>query len=223
MTTVRRAATGAALLTVGALLGACSATAEPAGDATGAIYRLEGEACSGVEVVEATAFAIAPDRLVTVAHAFDDVRSFRIIPAEAESPELDVDVLLLDIGRDVAVLGTSSPVVTALEPAAAEAGAVGRLLTAAEAGDLRTKRVVIDDITPVRVDGAGERLALALDADIRPGDSGAPVVDGDGAVVGMVFAAVEGETAGWAIAADELGPLVERADDATPMTARGCD
>lgn len=216
---------GSTILAAIMLLGAaCSSAPGPAGEAAaGAVYRLEAEACNGVEVADATAFAAAPDLLVTVAHAFDDVRSFRLMTPDATAAEVAATVVLLDTERDVAVLRTDEPVAATLTAATAQAGAVGRIVTATESGELRTRRAVIDDVTRVRVDGAGERLALALDADIRPGDSGAPVLDIDGALIGMVFAAAGEDTAGWAVAAEELAPLIDLADTAVdPVTATGC-
>jgi len=119
------------------------------------------------------------------------VRSFRLLTPDEAGVEVDAEVVLLDTGRDIAVLRSAADLAGSLTPAAPEAGEVGRIVTAAQPGELRTKRVVVDDITRVRVDGGGERLALALAAEVRPGDSGAPVLDLDDAFLGMVFAAVD--------------------------------
>lgn len=223
--TGRRSAAVATVL-IGALAGAaCTMAPDTAGEAGDAVYRLEADSCSGVHVVEATAVAVAPDALVTVAHAFDDVRSVRVLTADVDPVEIPVEVVVLDAERDVAVLRPADEVDAVLETATAEAGTVARIITAAQVGELRTKRAVIDEVTRVRVDGTGERLALALAADIAPGDSGAPVVDPEGRLVGMVFAAVGDDgTGGWAVAMEELQPLVADADAViAPVITTGCD
>lgn len=223
---IGRPSAAVATVLIGALAGAaCSTAADAAGEAGDAVYRLEAESCSGLQVVEATAVAVAPDALVTVAHAFDDVRSVRVVTADADPIEIPVEVVVLDAERDVAVLRPAEEVGAVLETASAETGDVARIITAAQVGELRTKRAVIDEVTRVRVDGTGERLALALTADIRPGDSGAPVVDLEGRLVGMVFAAADADgTGGWAIAVEEIQLLVADADAVTaPLTATDCN
>jgi S1-C subfamily serine protease len=57
--------------------------------------------------------------------------------------------------------------------------------------------------------GGQVRPALELTAGVMPGDSGAPVVDGDGRVVGIVFAqASDAEPLTYALDARALGTLL---------------
>jgi S1-C subfamily serine protease len=56
---------------------------------------------------------------------------------------------------------------------------------------------------------AERRAALELAADVAPGDSGAPVVDGRGRVVGVLFATSrEREHTAYAVDATALGALL---------------
>jgi S1-C subfamily serine protease len=54
------------------------------------------------------------------------------------------------------------------------------------------------------LDGVGQRAAIEIEADIRPGDSGAAVVDDDGRIAGLVFASSRVGERGWVVAASEL-------------------
>jgi hypothetical protein len=58
------------------------------------------------------------------------------------------------------------------------------------------------------LDGVGERAAIEIGADIKPGDSGAPVVDDDGRIAGLVFASSRVGERGWAVAASELSGVL---------------
>jgi S1-C subfamily serine protease len=94
-------------------------------------------------------------------------------------------------------------------------------------GDLRAAPFLV--ATRVQAEGTdlyGEetivRDVLVLSTSLQPGDSGAPVVRDDGAVIGMAFAvAPDRSSVGYALTTDELnavlsGPL------AVPVTTGDC-
>jgi S1-C subfamily serine protease len=150
---------------------------------------------------DATAFAVGDGRAVTVAHV---LRSGRPVLVSARRAR----VLRVDRRLDVAVLAVGA------------GGAGTRTATAtARAGDGVTVRVLRDGaVRPLgatvrrpisaRIDGA-LRPALELDAAVMPGDSGAPVVDGHGGVVGVLFAeAADRDGVAYALDARALGPLL---------------
>jgi S1-C subfamily serine protease len=155
---------------------------------------------------DATAFGVGDGRAVTVAHVLRGGRPVFVGGRRAR-------VLRVDRRLDVALL------------AVAGAGGAARRGEAG-AGEHATVRVVRSDGTAsvqatVRRTisahiGGQVRPALELTAEVMPGDSGAPVVDGDGRVVGVVFAqASGGETLAYALDARALGPLL------TPAAAGG--
>ena len=160
----------------------------------------------------ATGFAIGADRVVTVAHAVLNAGSVRIaVPGGSDTR--DARVVTLDSRRDLAILEVSGLHLAALEsadttPAAASCATVlsvrdGHVVTV-DATVRGTVKVTID--RPVRA----RRSALGLAADIRRGDSGAPVVDSAGEVEGIVFAASSsGPPTGWAVDASELRGLLD--------------
>ncbi|MDY7104826.1 MAG: trypsin-like peptidase domain-containing protein [Actinomycetota bacterium] len=77
---------------------------------------------------------------------------------------------------------------------------------------VRTVAVAIADI-----DGSGrhrrDAIELAPTVPLEPGDSGAPVVDADGRMVGLVFAvSTNGTATAWATAASEIERFVDDAE-----------
>ena len=155
---------------------------------------------------DATAFGVGDGRAVTVAHVLRAGQPVFVGGRRARVLRVDrrLDVALM------AVAGVRGP---------ARRGEAG-------AGDHATVRVVRSDGTvsvPATVRraisahiGGQVRPALELTAEVMPGDSGAPVVDRDGRVVGVVFAqASGGETLTYALDARALGPLL------TPAAAGG--
>jgi S1-C subfamily serine protease len=79
----------------------------------------------------------------------------------------------------------------------------------------RLIRATGDDIYGRPADG---RDALEITANIRTGHSGAPVMDGSGAVIGVLFSRLRGGgSVAYAVQAGELSRLLEEtANKATP-------
>jgi S1-C subfamily serine protease len=175
---VRRLAAAALVLAAGC---GNSKPADPA------VVRVELEgATSAAET--ATGFAVRPGRVVTVAHVLNPHRRL-VIRAGAKST--NGRVLRIDRRNDLALIavpgiGSGS---ARLHPGLGT-GAV-RILVERGAGpaalDARIRRPIRAAVrTPTS--GPYRRRALELDARVHLGDSGAPVVDGDGRVAGVVFA-----------------------------------
>lgn len=83
--------------------------------------------------------------------------------------------------------------------------------------DATITRVAPIDYSDLRLGTEYLRDGLLIDQESRPGDSGAPVINGDGAVVGMLFASRLGDTAeGFAVAANEVQALIASGASAQP-------
>jgi S1-C subfamily serine protease len=137
---------------------------------------------------DATAFAIGDGRAVTVAHVLRAGRPVRVAARRAR-------VLRVDRRLDVAVLATGAGRGSAARGGAARAGdrVTVRVL---RSGAVRALRATVRRTIAARVRSPGgavrARPALELAAAVMRGDSGAPVLDGDGRVLGVVFASADG-------------------------------
>lgn len=176
------------------------------------VLRVEAIPCVGQVNQLATAFVAEPDTLLTVAHTFEDID--RVELRSADGSTVEASVSYIDMAKDIAVLS--------VEPGRLEANAAASAFDAplskepvtvisfASADGPETKDGQITRLVTATLDGTGKREAMKLDADIDPGDSGAPVIDESGQTVGMIFATERGSDRGWAIAASELADALEK-------------
>jgi S1-C subfamily serine protease len=165
-----------------------------------------GTAC--LRPILATAVAVEDNLLLTVAHA--------IAGAEADLAVIDLEgieraalVVAFDPEHDLALLevdGFKHPI----ELAAAAAGATGTIGAVGsdlvvEAIPYRVIRIVSASSGDIYDQGQVLRQALEIEANVGPGDSGAPLLDDGGAMVGMLFAESEGvDGSAWALDVSEI-------------------
>lgn len=170
---------------------------------------------TGLEAI-ATGVALSDGRIATVAHTFEGVERITIVGHDGT--ERAVEVVWLDPEVDIAILepaDTGDLLWLALGPV--DDGDAVSIITAAE-GAPASKPAEVRRQLDLTLDGAGRRAGLELEADIDPGDSGAPVVDQTGRVVGMVFATDRTEPTAWAVAAAELeAAIAQPADGPLPL------
>ena len=155
----------------------------------------------------ATAFAIGGGRAVTVAHV---LRAGAPVLAAARRAR----VLRVDRRLDVALLAAGGVRAPAPGRRSARAGehATVRVL---RSGAARSLSATVRRTISARVSGPGGpaqvRPALELAVAVLPGDSGAPVVDGDGRLIGVIFAqASNRDGVAYALDARALGPMLGR-------------
>lgn len=183
-------------------------------DTEGAVYRVIVEECGSPNKRRAIAAAVDNDLVVTAAHTLDQAKTVSLSAAtDGGEPESDVqvaaEIVYLDLERDVAMLRLAEPAVSVLTMAdPPERGSVS-ISSYADNGEPITKSATVSQLLDATLGGEGLRAAIRLDADIEPGDSGAPVIDEDGRLVGMVFATTQGSAVGWAISSTELVTALE--------------
>jgi S1-C subfamily serine protease len=205
----------ASALALGALVvgaGACGSSSRPRPPAAH-IVRVAASGCSLADEV-ATGVVVADGLVLTAAHGLRGAREVRVDDRPARVVRLDrrTDAAI------VAVPGLDGAVVVA--PAAGRGAVSVGLRGGAQPAEVR--RVITADVDEPADSTAYRREALELDAAIAPGDSGAPVLDRDGRLVGMVFATSRGtDRTAYAVAASELRPLLAGATATDPTVDLG--
>ena len=191
--TARAAARGAAVAAVVAVAGCGGGSA-----AAPAVYEVRVPTHGSGR--DATAFAVGGGRAVTVAHVLRAGHPVFVGGRRAR-------VLRVDRRLDVALLAVDGMRAPAAGRGPARAGEPASVRVVRTGGPGSVRATVRRTIT-ARIGGRG-RPALELAAAVMPGDSGAPVVDADGRVVGMLFAQASGAaTLAYALDARALGPIV---------------
>jgi S1-C subfamily serine protease len=176
--------------------------------------KILGEAPSCSSNLEGSGFAFAPERILTNAHVVAGVRSVAVLTAES-SKAYDATVVYFDPDTDLAVLDVPGlPVDPLTFSGEVDRGESVAVLGYPENGSLRaTPARVRDEIVARGNDIYGEGLVvrdvLSLRADVRPGNSGGPVVNRRGSVVGVVFAAsVDRDDTGYAMTPEQVATAV---------------
>lgn len=193
-----------AVLTCMAVLASACAPAGATDSPEAAVLRLELAQCHNGNEHRASAFAINDGYAVTVAHAFEDIDGFTV--RTADQRELTAEVVYLDPERDIAILELTdgaAPESLLLRSAGEDQDGV-TLVTFAESDGPERKDADILRFVRLTLDGVGDRAGIEIGADISSGDSGGPLLDADGLVIGMVFATSRQGERGWAIATSEI-------------------
>ncbi len=184
------------------------------------VMQVRGLDCQTAQI--GTGFVVADGLIATVAHVVAGITAPTV---EVAGEEVAVQVVGFDPVSDLALLRPLRTIdlPPALNLGTAVAGALGTaLLHEGVSGPValpiavhRLIRATGDDIYGRPADG---RDALEISATIRTGHSGAPVVDGSGAVVGVLFSRRRGGgSVAYAVQAGELSRLLEEtAHKATP-------
>ena len=133
----------------------------------------------------ATGFVVADGRVVTVAHAVGDG------PMAVRGPDRIVrraTVVRRDDELDLALLAVAGLQDAAGPPRRGAAHLVVRRGGTTVAQRVSVRRRIDARVRDAATDAVVRRPALELAAEIRAGDSGAPLIDRDGSVAGVVFA-----------------------------------
>jgi uncharacterized membrane protein required for colicin V production len=184
--------------------------------AQSSVLKVRGKAASCSRALEGTAFVIAPERVITNAHV---VAGTNEVSVETTDGSLDARVVNYDPETDAAVLavpGLAAPPLP-LAPETAPTGTSALVLgypldgpyTASAARvreqiklrgpDIYNSRTVLREVYTVR-------------AVVRSGNSGGPLLDESGRVLGMVFgAAVDDEETGFVLTDKEIADDVAAA------------
>jgi S1-C subfamily serine protease len=177
--------------------------------------------------IEGSGFVYAPDRVMTNAHVVAGVNDPLVDIAGSTVP---ARVVYYNPAIDVAVLAVPTGGVRPLRlSSSATAGDGVALLGFPQNGPYRVEigRVRADQrlrSPDIYGEGTVIRDVLSLRGLIRPGNSGGPVVDSAGRVVGVVFAAsVTSSDTGYALSARQVGQAAAAGRIASrPVSTQGC-
>jgi len=178
--------------------------------------------------IEGSGWVAAPDLVVTNAHVVSGAAVTRVQPG-GEGPRKRAEIVLFDDKNDVAVLRVDGLGLDPLPLAAPEYGEVSAVLGFPENDPLdiqpartgATQRVISGDAYnqgPVR------RTVTSFRVYVRPGNSGGPVVNGDGEVVATVFASrADSNDSGYGIPSQLVQRRLAAAAGRTePVSTGGC-
>jgi Trypsin-like peptidase domain/Colicin V production protein len=198
-----------------------------------AVVRVSSVGCNGQSI--GTGFVVEKNRVVTAAHVVAGGKAISVetadstIPATIVAFDASSDLAVLAVDRGLASKGlkfqtddqpdsaATMPTTTQLEGFIA-----GEVFGFRNGGDLQIRPAgssgVLSEIGRDIFDERRViRQVLRLAADLGPGDSGAPVVDDQGRVLGLVFSrAPDRETTAFALSAQEVSAFLNR-----PMVTNG--
>jgi len=190
-----------------------SAPSGPAARVIASTVRVSGVGC-GFRV-SGSGFSPAPDTIVTNAHVVAGLAS--PVVQRPDGVTLAAQVQAFDPVRDLAVLavpGLGEPSLPLASAISGESGTVfGHPLgqSAVAVTPALVARRLVTDVGDIYDTGPGVRRILVLSARIQSGDSGAPLVNSSGQVIGVVFAtAIHRPTTAFAIASEDLTPVLNR-------------
>ncbi len=143
-------------------------------------------------------FVIAPERVLTNAHV---VAGSSKVSVDAATGQLTATVVQFDPIMDIAVLavpGLTAPALT-VAPRAAGPGADAIALGYPRGGSYtasatRVRSRAARQVRDIYRTGLGEREIYTLDGSIQHGNSGGPLVDREGRVLGIVFGVDENDS-----------------------------
>jgi S1-C subfamily serine protease len=134
----------------------------------------------------ATGVVVAPNRILTVAHVLEG--GLGVTVSGGDGRPRTAEALRVDRALDLALLAV--PGLDGRRPRIGARDAGLRVLVRRD-GRLQARPATLRRRLTARLldqPGRPRRPSLELDVDVRNGDSGAPVVGGDGRVVGIVYA-----------------------------------
>lgn len=194
--------------------------------AAASVARVSGNAYSCGRGTSGTGFVIADDRVVTNAHVVAGVVTPIVeLPGVAAR---EGRIVYFDPVDDLAVIAVDDLGVEALpfapSLAAGDAAVVqgypfGGPFTMVPAG---VESVGIADVPDVYDDTWNPRGIYSLRAEVRPGNSGGPLLTDDGSVAGVVFARAEDDDqVGYAMTMAELSPVASQAPSLSATVSSG--
>jgi S1-C subfamily serine protease len=185
--------------------------------------KIQGFGCGGI--VFGSGFPVGPGMVLTNAHVVAGTQGTSVRDAAGRS--LSARVVLFDPERDVAILYVPRLALAPLAEANAHPGTQGAAIGYPGGGGESVEAAVVNG--QVQAEGRdiyGQKLVVRsvwiTQARVQPGNSGGPLVDLDGHVVGVIFAASIGQPGqAYALTDAEVQPDIDQAQGRTEAVAVG--
>lgn len=192
------------------------------------VVKVRSLAPSCQKVLEGSGFVIAPDRVMTNAHVVAGSNSVQIY---ASGSPLDATVVSYDPAIDVAILAVPNlpPPPLAFAQGDAKTGASVVVLGYPGGGNFTATPARIRELIKLsgpdiyRDPAPVTRDVYTIRASVEQGNSGGPLIDLDGHVLGVVFgAAVDDPDTGFVLTADEVASQLSRIGDTQLVGTGSC-
>ena len=185
--------------------------------------KIQGFGCGGI--VFGSGFPVGPSMVLTNAHVVAGTQGTTVRNNAGRS--LSARVVLFDPGRDVAILYVPRLALAPLNEAGAGPGTQGAAIGYPGGGNETAEPAVVN--YEVRAQGRdiyGQNLVVrsiwVTQARVQPGNSGGPLVDLTGNVLGVIFAASTSQSGtAYALTDAEVQPDIDQAQGRTQPVAVG--
>ncbi len=178
------------------------------------VVKVSSVGCGGI--VTGSGFPVGDGYVVTNAHVVSGTASHSI--TKPDGTTMRADVIFFDPGRDVAVLHVPGYTVTGVTFGPAQRGTQGAVIGYPGGARRSTVPAVVDGSISAQgrdIYNANfvTRQIYVLQASVHPGNSGGPLIDLDGRVLGMVFATSASDpNQAYALTDDEIAPDIRDAE-----------
>ena len=171
---------------------------------------------SSIDVyAEGTGMIISQDGyIVTCYHVVEDCNSITVTDNDGKT--YDATVVAYDANTDIAVLKIEATGLTPVEFASSDAAGIGQFVLAVgnPGGEALSSSLTFGVLSGKKRESsmAAYNTLLQFDAAVNPGNSGGPLVNLSGQVIGLVsskIAEIEYEGIGFAVPSDEMLPIID--------------
>lgn len=197
------------------------------GTAAPSVVKIRGVAPACQKVLEGTGFVIAPNRVMSNAHV---VAGSDSVTVEAEGRKYDATVVSYDPDADISILDVpglpQKPLVFAEQPAKSGTDAV--VLGFPGGGDFaatpaRVREIIELNGPDIYKSTTVNREVYTIRGTVRQGNSGGPMINRAGQVIGVVFgAAVDDNDTGFVMTASEVARQLARIGNTAKVPTGSC-
>lgn len=191
------------------------------------VVKIRGVATACQKVLEGTGFVIAPNRVMSNAHV---VAGSDSVSVEAEGKKYDATVVSYDPNADISILNVpdlpQEPLVFAQEPAKTGTDAV--VLGYPGGGDFvatpaRVREIIELSGPDIYKTTTVNREVYTIRGLVQQGNSGGPMINRAGQVIGVVFgAAVDDNDTGFVMTTDEVSRQLAKIGNTAKVPTGAC-